>query len=175
MKINLGCRNNIMKGYINMDIEELLFEIGSDPRRNMLEIDETEFLHGDAMNIDKYFRTGSVSEVIANHFFEHLTHEQVTILLYKIWCILEPGGLLKITTPDFYGLIKKYKRLHESKDFSDVDILHIKVFDTKEETYHKTVWYEDIGKYYLEREHFFEVTEIRHPSDIEVSFIAQKL
>jgi predicted SAM-dependent methyltransferase len=173
MKINLGCRNNILEGYVNVDFNELHFEVGN--RFQSKEQPETIFLCANIMDIDLYFKAGSVTEIVANHFFEHLTHEQITKLLYKLWNLLTPGGMLKITTPDFYWLIRHYKEKHQREDFSDVDILNIKMFDTQEETFHKSVWYEEIGKYYIEREKFFCVLTINWPSPIEITFIAKKI
>lgn len=173
MKLNLGCRNNILEGYANIDFDNIQIKI--DNSFQTKDAPETSLWKMNIMDIDKYFKAGTVSEIVATHFFEHLTHQQITILMYKLWCLLKENGTLTITTPDFHALINMYKKLHEKKDFSDVDILHIKMFDTEEESFHKTVWYEEIGVYYLEREHFFEITEITHPSEIEVKFVAVKL
>lgn len=161
LKLNLGSRNNLLKGYINIDFSG--------------DFDSSNFKKMDILSIDDYFLAGTVSEIKAVHFMEHLTHQQVTVLMYKLWCLLIPAGVLEIITPDFYNLISYYKDKHKNGDFSDVDILHIKVFDTEEETFHKTVWYEEIGKYYLEREGFFSVKEVSHPSFIEIKFKAVKL
>jgi predicted SAM-dependent methyltransferase len=173
MKLNLGCRNNILERYVNVDFDELHFRVENPVQTK--EEQDTLFLCADIMDIDLYFKAGTIEEIVANHFFEHLTHEQITKLLYKLWCLLMPGGMLKITTPDFYQLLCSYKEKHEKGDFSDVDILHIKVFDTEEESFHKTVWYYEIGKYYLEREGFFKVEDTTKPSRIEISFVAYKI
>ncbi len=170
MKINLGCRNRILHGYANIDLFVPKFNW-----EDSIQDEETSFYKINAMDIDQHFEAGTIDEIVATHFFEHLTHEQITTLLYKLWCLLKPRGELIITTPDFYNIINSYKSKHEAGNFSDVDILHIKVFDTKEESFHKTVWYKEIGEYYLEREGLFHVEGIERPSPIEIKFIARKV
>lgn len=162
MKINLGCGNRLLEGYINIDIYA--------PSHKTKE----QFLQADALEIDSYFLADSVDEVYSSHFFEHLTHFEVTDLLYRIFNILKPGGKLIIRVPDFIGLITDYAKRQSKGDFSDTDILHLKVFSTEKETLHKTVWYKEIGQYYLVREGLFDVMSARWPSLGEIEFTAVK-
>lgn len=162
LKLNIGSRNNFREGYLNIDFSDLLFE--DDSYRKM-----------DVMDIDLHFKARTVDEIYTAHFMEHLTDFQITNLMYKFWCLLKKGGKLIIITPDFYNLLMHYKKKHQDGDFTDVDILHIKVFDVEEETNHKTVWYEEIGRYYLERENYFAIEKISWPSTIEIKFEAIKI
>lgn len=161
--LNLGSRNNLKPDAINVDLFEFTGET------------EKQYLCSDAFKLDTYFEAGSFSKITANHFMEHLTHEQLTKLMYILWMLLVPGGKLSVTTPDFYALINKYRKKQLEGDFSDADIIHLKVFDVEEETNHKSVWYDAIGCWYLERENFFRVDEITRPSDIEIQFNCTKL
>ena len=160
MKINLGCRNNLLKDYINVDIQEMMIKT------------DCPFLCANALDIDRHFKANSVDEVVSEHFFEHLTHAEITNLLYKIFVILKPGGTIKITVPDFKGILEVYEKKHQNGDFTDVDILHIKVFDVPEEGLHKTVWYDYIGEFYLIREGLFTMYGIEKPSPFEICFTA---
>ena len=162
-KINLGCRNNLLPDHVNIDTCNLQGGFAD------------QVLQINALELDMHFRGNSIEEVRASHFFEHLTHFQVSDLLYKIWGILKPGGKLIIIVPDFPALIDDFQQRHRVGDFSTVDLLHLKVFNTEEETPHQTVWYEAIGRYYLEREGLFHVTHVTHPTKLEVLFRATKL
>lgn len=166
MKLNLGCHNIMRPGYVNIDRVKL-------PLLNLPE--DITFLNIDAMHIDQYFLENSVSEVYASHFFEHLTHAQITELLFRIWGVLRVGGVLDITVPDFYGILTMYKEKHQKGLFSDLDLLHTRVFNVPEdENGHRSIWYKEIGEYYLLREDFFMPPEISHPSEIEIRFITRK-
>ena len=163
--LNLGSRNVFLPNCINIDLEKMHFTSKLSEYKKM-----------DILHIDTYIESNTIDEIIAIHFFEHLTHLQVTTLLYKLWVLLVPAGKITIVTPDYFSIITYWKKKQqEKKDFSDVDILHIKVFDVDEETTHKTVWYEEIGKWYLERENLFSVLQINKPSHFECKFIAQKI
>jgi predicted SAM-dependent methyltransferase len=162
--LNLGCRNRPLDGAINVDLIQ--------PRR----CGGHEWLRANVLELDQHFLAESVHEIHSEHLLEHLTHYEITTLLYTLWVLLVPGGLLRIVVPDFYRLISNYraKQLNNG-DFSDADILHIKVFDTDQETLHRTVWYDLIGTWYLTREGFFSEPIIRYPSNIEIEFSTSKI
>jgi len=166
MKINLGCGNKLLPEYINIDCNPLQQE-----KRET----NAEFMCANALNIDRYFLANSVEDVLAEHFMEHLTHFEVTDILYRIWTILKPGGFLTIVVPDFEKIINNYKQRQLIGDFSDADIIHLKVFSTEKETLHRTVWYEEIGRWYLQREKLFSVVELFIPSPIEICFVGKAL
>jgi predicted SAM-dependent methyltransferase len=163
-KLNLGSGWRLLEDYINIDFLDLHFQPNA------------PYIKMDVFDLPLYFGSDSVDEVYASHFFEHLTHTQVLDLMYKIWDVLKPGGKLIIITPDFLETIKLYrdKQLSDG-DFNDVDLLHTKIFNIEEETLHKSVWYDAIGKYYLTRENFYRVDEVSRPSNEEIKFVATKL
>jgi len=162
-KLNLGCRNDLLPDYINIDLDEFKGK------------HDFTFLKMDALELDLYFLSNSIDEVIARQFFEHFSHEEIGILLYKIWKVLKPRGKLEITTPDFYEMITYYKWKHENKNFLDVDVFHSRVFGLEDESFHKTVWYEEMGKFYLLRENLYIMEKITKPTQLEITFIATKL
>jgi SAM-dependent methyltransferase len=171
LKLNLGCRNILLPGYINIDM--MCLDLVDHPSFTLK--DKQSYYQMDVMEIDEHFLAGTVDEVYASHFFEHLSDNQVTNLVWKIWTLLKPGGKLTIITPDFHAILNHFKAKHEQGDFSDVDLLHIRVFDIPEQSGHRTIWYKEIGKYYLEREGYYFINTISAPSIFEVQFEATKL
>lgn len=164
LKVNLGSGNKLLQGYINIDNTSLKFRTDTDT-----------FICASAFDIDSMFSSNSVDEVLCSHFLEHLSHFEVTNILFRIWGVLKPEGKLVVVAPDFVRIIRRWRAKQRSGDFSDTDILHLKIFSTERETLHKTVWYEEIGIYYLTREDLFEIEKIYHPSDLEICFVAKAL
>jgi SAM-dependent methyltransferase len=78
LKLNLGCGRDIRNGYINIDKD-----IGD--------------LYLDLEKAVLPFDNGSVSEIVANQFFEHIVN--FIPLMNEIHRVLGEGGILKITVP----------------------------------------------------------------------------
>ena len=161
-KLNLGCGNKLLPGYINIDLMVLPLE----------EIMGQEFIEADVQELPSLFAAKSVDEVRAEHLFEHLTHAEITTLLFKIWSVLRPGGRLIIITPDFIKLLDELANRTSRGDFSTLDITCLKLFSTPDETLHRSIWYDEVGEWYLTREDLYEVTQITRPSKIEIQFEA---
>jgi predicted SAM-dependent methyltransferase len=84
MKLNLGCGQNKLEGYINMDAL-------------------------DGLSIYPLEYKGCVDEIRASHVLEHFGHEEsVQVLLNWVDCLV-PGGVIKIAVPDFDDLIRRYQ------------------------------------------------------------------
>lgn len=81
MKVNLGCQQQSMDGYINVDIVDYP---GVDR----------------VADIDDYlpFEANSLTEIYASHVFEHLTNP--IRFLVECWRVLEPLGRLSLVLPD---------------------------------------------------------------------------
>jgi len=163
MKLNIGCGTELLDGYVNIDKFPILIRTDKD------------FRQIDILNISNYFQANSIDEIRAHHVFEHFTHIEVTVILFKLWMIMKPGGILSITTPDFYHMIIEQYQETEDHTFSNMDIFNLKFFSTEDETLHKSVWWESVGRWYLEREKLFKVKEVIRPSTIEIQFNARKL
>jgi len=154
VKINLGCRNVLLPGYYNVDKEEM-------PLVNAP--DGVKFLQFDAMSIDQYFLANSVDEVFMSHVLEHFTYFGVTQILYKIWGILKPGGCLVGAVPDSEEMIQHFKRKLQAGDLRDIDVIHLEIFGALDEgmaQQHKTVWFEEMAKYFLTRQGFFTIEKL---------------
>lgn len=89
-KIHLGCGDNIMPGWINVDMLD-------DP--NILKFDLRNKMPFEDNSIDFFF---------CEHFFEHLSREEGLKLLKDIYRCLKPGGVSRIVVPDLEMLLKNY-------------------------------------------------------------------
>lgn len=90
LKLHLGCGNNRLKGYINIDLYTT-----SDLRLDITDL--------------RYFDDNSVNEIFMNAVFEHLYNFQQLPALKEWWRVLKPGGKLIINSiPDFDIYAKAY-------------------------------------------------------------------
>lgn len=153
IKLNLGSGGRWLPGYVNIDTID--FDLLEDPPS-----DKVEYLKCNVFELRKHFLSDSVDEVYASHFFEHLEHADIIELLYIVWDIFREGGELRVVVPDFYTIMANYSEKHAAGNFSDLDLLHTKVFNCEEETFHKSIWSEQIGKHYLTREGFFAIEAV---------------
>lgn len=165
LKLNLGCGNALKEGFHNIDVLYLSDSV----------TEGYTYLCENVMRINEIYRAESVDQVVAEHLFEHLTHYEITTLLFKIHSVLKPGGILSIVTPDFIRLINDLKKQTSQGDFSFLDIAHLKIFSTEDETMHRTIWYDDVGVWYLTREGLFGNVTIAHPTDTEIRFNAIRI
>jgi len=82
MKLNLGCGNEKIKGYLNCDISK---EVKPDK----------------IVNLEKKlpFKNNSIDEIITNHTLEHI--EKFIPLMEEFYRISKPGAIIKIRVPYF--------------------------------------------------------------------------
>jgi len=85
MKLNLGCGRTKLPGYDNLDI--------ADGR--------------EAYPLQDYL-TDSCEEVRASHLLEHFPHGLVGKVLIEWVRVLTPGGLLRLSVPDFADIARRY-------------------------------------------------------------------
>jgi predicted SAM-dependent methyltransferase len=90
VKLNLGCGNDLLKGYINCD----RYNINADRQ-----IDATDLVD---------FADNSVDEIYASHLIEHFDFYQAQDVLREWNRALKPGGLLVIETPDLLESCRKF-------------------------------------------------------------------
>jgi SAM-dependent methyltransferase len=162
MKVNLGCGNNILPGFINVDF-----------KKPTLLDDEESFFEGDGRKLTSYFPAGSVDFILAEHFFEHLTDMEIRDILYRCFSVLKPKGTLTIVVPDAEQTIKNF-----AGKFVLLGVLAAKIFSTEEDTLHRSIWNRIIGTHYLECEGFFKVKtateEVHHDGEVTWTFEAIK-
>jgi len=91
MKLNLGCNTRIRDGYVNYDKDKYLG------------VDEV----GDVSDLGRY-QDNSVEEIYASHILEHFKHIHTSDILKEWRRVLKPGGVLKISVPDFRRAVEIY-------------------------------------------------------------------
>ena len=128
-KLNIGCFNNPVDGWVNIDItphaliakypilRELFFrlKILTPERYN-------EHLDGRFNNIMRYdvrkglpFPDSSCFFIYSSHFIEHLFYPQVVKFFEECYRVLEKGGIVRTVVPDFYDYVQKYLAFRKEK------------------------------------------------------------
>ena len=85
IKLNLGCDNFKLGGFINIDINP---KVHPDICMNLLDL-------------DKKFEANSVDFIFAGHVLEHLPYEQSLDVLKKCYRILKSNRIILIIVPDY--------------------------------------------------------------------------
>ncbi len=91
MRLHLGCGDNYIAGWVNIDIAgkvDLLADL-----RNPLP-----------------FMGQSISFIFSEHFIEHLTYDEGLNFLAECYRVLKPEGVVRISTPSLDYLIECYER-----------------------------------------------------------------
>ncbi len=83
-KLNLGCGNTPIDGYVNLDIGQghLAYPLN--------------------------WKEGTVDEIRASHLLEHFSHRRTVEVLRNWVSKLKPGGVLKVAVPDFRKICQSY-------------------------------------------------------------------
>lgn len=92
MKLNLGCGEKILAGFVNIDCRKL-------PRVDVVLDLEKENLP---------YEDGSVDEVSLEDFLEHLSEARQRPFLVEVHRVLKPGGKVFIKLPDLERIAKRY-------------------------------------------------------------------
>ncbi len=92
-KVHLGSGPDIKPGWVNLD-----------------QLDDVE--HPDYRNCD--LRDGipedieDIEMIMSSHFLEHLTYNEARVLVAHCFQRLAPGGIFRVSVPDFKKTIKAY-------------------------------------------------------------------
>jgi len=90
MKLNLGCGDYPIKGYVNID-----------NRPGVGDLTEDVF-------VLPSFMPGSVDEIVASHVLEHASYDRISGVLQR-WCgLLVPRGTIHIAVPDFGKVLSTF-------------------------------------------------------------------
>jgi predicted SAM-dependent methyltransferase len=92
LKLHLGCGTVRLDGWVNIDRQAP----GAD-----LRLDITSGLP---------FRAGAARLIYHEHVMEHITAEEGVFCLGDWFRALEPGGVLRVATPDLEYLVQRYGR-----------------------------------------------------------------
>jgi len=92
LKIQLGCGDKLLDGWINIDMRI---------NKQVLTMRLPRGL--------RYFNTGSVNFIYTSHFLEHMCYPaEAKELLTECHRILAPGGTIRIVVPDIKKIIAAY-------------------------------------------------------------------
>ena len=90
IKLNLGCGDKKISGFINVDIRESVQpDIVDDIILNKIE-------------------NCSVDLIYASHVLEHTKRSEILKVLSRWYEILKPGGIVRLAVPDFESVVKMY-------------------------------------------------------------------
>lgn len=89
-RLHLGCGDNLLQGWANIDFNANAGVIGHNLTRPLpLEANTIEFIY-------------------TEHFIEHITRDEGVSFVTDCYRVLKPGGVLRISTPNLRRLIDDY-------------------------------------------------------------------
>ena len=91
MKLNLGCYDKKLPGFVNVDIRE-------DANPDVLD---------DAFQLNT-INDDSVEVIYSSHMLEHLSYENAKSAINVWYAKLVKGGILRLAVPDFESICKRY-------------------------------------------------------------------
>lgn len=180
IKLHLGCGNVLLPDYINIDKEdcvkgrdlveppkpEFWYVFGDPTRVNLATTKKGEFLQLDVMEIDRFFPAESVDEIYSAYLLEHLTSQEIFILMYKFHSVLKPKGKLITIVPDFYEIMRYFNHPHRFKVGNHLQRFEMEIFGPPDEyTKHKSIWTPRLAQYYIEQEKFFIMDVLNYGRD----------
>ena len=126
MTLHLGCGERFIKGFIHVDINDL---------------EHIDFVRD--INDLSIFEDNSVELIYAAHILEYYSFIEVIPVLKEWYRVLKPGGILRLSVPDFEKLIMVYEKSGNNIDkvigplFGRIEI---RSSDQKKFIYHNTVY-----------------------------------
>lgn len=93
MKLHLGCGKRHIPGFVHIDA-----------------VDYPHVDHVTTIDNLSFIPDGSVDLIYNCHVLEHFKRREVGRVLTEWWRVLKPGGVLRISVPDFAQLCAVYQR-----------------------------------------------------------------
>ena len=146
IKLNLGCYNRKMNGFVNVDIRP---DVDPDVVDNVFTLES--------------FEDESVDLIYACHVLEHGDYKETDLALKRWNSVLKPGGILRLAVPDMEAHFAHYY-YHR-----DLRLLHSTFWGSQKHPYdyHKNGWdfkklKEDLGKSGFNRVRRYDWRETEH-------------
>lgn len=117
-KLHLGCGKNIIPGWVNSDLYP--------KSQNILHLDASRRFP---------LNNGSCSAVFSEHMIEHITYPAALNLALESFRVLQPGGILRVSTPDLRFLLNLFAEnpSQQSNSYIDFEIERNKAAIVREE------------------------------------------
>lgn len=132
LRLNLGCGDNKIKGFINIDVEP---SVKPDIVCNFI-------------SNKLPYKTGSVDEVVLFHTIEHIPKRNQFGILQEVWRVLKPGATFMVSYPEFLTCVKYWRTNHRGlKDFWEKTIFGRQLFPSD---YHVALMHTPDFKHLLE-------------------------
>ncbi len=90
-KLQIGCGNNILDGWLNTDVSPL--------KNDVIYLNAGEHFP---------FSDCSMDYILAEHLIEHFNYQQGHIFLTECYRVLKPGGKIRLSTPDLATIARIY-------------------------------------------------------------------
>jgi predicted SAM-dependent methyltransferase len=98
MKLNLGCGENYIDGFVHVDVDT------GDHIDHQMDIKKLDI-----------FEDNSADLIYSSHSLEYFDRIEVKQVLNEWRRVLKPNGILRLAVPDFEAIVKVYKK------FGDLD------------------------------------------------------
>lgn len=122
MKLNLGCGDTILDGYLNADLYNPKAQVKADATK--LPFPDNRF-----------------EEVFACHIFEHLNPYKVAEILSEWKRVIKPGGMLILEMPDILEICKNFEKADKEGRYRLLNCIY---GTTQMEHPHVFGWYPEI-------------------------------
>lgn len=93
MKLHLGCGSRYIPGYVHIDV-----------------VDHPNVDHVSSIDNLSFLQDASVQLIYNCHVLEHFKRREVLRVLREWYRVLAPGGVLRISVPDFAAICEVYAR-----------------------------------------------------------------
>lgn len=135
-RLHVGCGRRILEGYINIDLH-----IALDFKYINL-LPDTRILEADICNIP--LPDECAEEILCEHVLEHLYPEQAHEALWELARLSRPGGLLKVSVPNFEYFVNNFHKLKDdpllSKNMQYAILCNTRYADMSP---HRSLWWFD--------------------------------
>lgn len=131
MKLNIGCGQTIIKGWVNADNSfalklskyplfflELLFKF------KIVNKSQYDFIFfarkNNIQNIDATqlpYDSSSIDVIYSSHMMEHLQRDDAKTFIKECFRVLKPGGILRLSLPDLKIIVDNYLKHNDADLF----------------------------------------------------------
>ena len=118
----------------------------------------------DVFNFLEEYPNRDFDRIHSRRFFEHLTESEISYLIYLLYEVSKKETLLDIIVPDF----DKVSNVVKSLDPNNMSVIEFnknmvsvitEIYNTENDP-HKSIWNEQLGRYYIELESYWKVVDI---------------